>query len=95
MHVRDLVKLIAFPIIVGLVIVAAQFLIERYKTTRKASATVEGPFAFTQIYELFDKVKVSFQFEWEGKSIPNPEPQQAVKPGGLPAPTGLKVTTRI
>jgi len=92
---RDLLKLLAFPIVVGLVIVLAQFAIERYKTTRKASVIIEGPFAFAQIYELFDKAKFSFEFEYEGQTIPNPEPQQPAKPGTLASPTGLKVTQRV
>jgi hypothetical protein len=80
---------------VGLVIVLAQFLIDRYKTIRKVSATIEGPFAFAQIHELFDKAKISFRFQWEGKTVPSPEPPKPPRPRAPASPSGFGLTMEV
>ena len=86
MHTRDLLKLLIYPIIVGVVLLLGQLVMERYKTTRKVSAIIEGPFAFSNIHELFDQAKISLKVEWRPKAKPSPEPE---KPRDPRAPSGV------
>lgn len=96
MRTQDWVRLIAFPIIVGIVIVSVQFTIDRYKTTRTVSAVIEGPFAFAQIHELFEKADISINFTFRRKpedlvqeQKKSSRPAQSSNPRALRAPTNL------
>jgi hypothetical protein len=86
---------LVLPIIVGLVIVAAQFLVDNYKTTREVSAIIEGPFAFSQIHDLLDKAKLSVNVFWDGKQKPNSTEEQKPVPGTPAAPPRLGVRVEV
>jgi hypothetical protein len=95
MSKRDWLQVLIAPIIVGIVIAVVGFGIDRYKSSRKVSAVIEGPFGFAQIQELFDTAKISFKIEVTGKSFPDLTPKKPVDPRAPSAPTGLGVNVEV
>jgi hypothetical protein len=92
---KDLAKLVVFPLVVGLLLIVAQFVLERYKTTRKVTAVIEGPFAFAQIHELFDKAQISIQFEFGSKKeTPQNESTSKLETKGTSPIQGEKSATK-
>ena len=92
MRQQNWVRLLAFPIIVGIVIAVVQFTIDRYKTMRKVSAVIEGPFAFAQIHDLFDKANISFNFSFGGKREDLAQKPQPPNPRAPAAPQNLSLS---
>ena len=86
MHGRDLLKGLVYPITVGIILLFGQFIFERYKTTRKVSAVIEGPFSFSQIHELFADAKISLSVVWWGKQSTSSEPLKPADPRVPSAP---------
>lgn len=89
---QDVLRQIAFPISVGIMIGIVVALIglgvDSYKTSRKVTAIIEGPFSFSNIHELFDNAQISIDVVWWGKNKPkaNFEPE---KLRDLRAPSGV------
>jgi hypothetical protein len=86
MNKRDFLKLLAFPIIVGIVIAVIGLGIDWYKTSRKVTVIVEGPFSFANLQELLGNAQVNVT--WWGKDTPKPNPEPE-KPRDPRAPAAV------
>ena len=80
MNKHDYLKLLAFPIIVGIVIAVISFGIDWYKTSRKVTVIIEGPFSFANIQELLGNAQINVVWWGKDKPKPNPEPEKPRDP---------------
>lgn len=97
--IRDLL----ISIVVGVVVVIAQFAVDIYMTKEKVvSIEVEGPFPLLEINELVKKSKIKYRFEY---TYPTDEEVAAIEkkapvpstPNAIAPPTGgkISITTEI
>jgi hypothetical protein len=96
MNKQDFLKLLAFPIIVGIVIAVIGLGIDWYKTSRKVTVIIEGPFSFANIQELLGDAQINVTWWGKDKPKPNPEPEQPRDPRVPAAPKlGIGVEMKL
>jgi hypothetical protein len=80
MNKDGFLKQLSIPIIVVIVTAAIGLGIDWYKTSRKVTIIIEGPFSFANLQELLGNAQVNVTWWGKDKPKPNPEPEKPRDP---------------